>query len=68
MAILDFQKPDKVPMNHSDEFKGEFEFRPLEPGTVLLSEILLEEFYYPLLKVLQLLIKIQGVDHEFNDN
>ena len=32
MAILDFQKPDKVIMNHSDEFSGEFEFRPLEPG------------------------------------
>ena len=32
MAILDFQKPDKVIMNHADEFSGEFEFRPLEPG------------------------------------
>ena len=32
MAILDFQKPDKVIMNQADEFSGEFEFRPLEPG------------------------------------
>ena len=32
MAILDFQKPDKVIMINSDEFNGEFEFRPLEPG------------------------------------
>ena len=32
MAILDFQKPDKVIMIQSDEFTGQFEFRPLEPG------------------------------------
>ena len=32
MAILDFQKPDKVIMIDSDDFNGQFEFRPLEPG------------------------------------
>jgi len=32
MAILAFQKPDKVVMVDADEFKGSFEFRPLEPG------------------------------------
>ena len=32
MAILDFQKPDKVVMLDSSEFSGSFEFRPLEPG------------------------------------
>ncbi|MFI5220454.1 MAG: DNA-directed RNA polymerase subunit alpha, partial [Bacteroidia bacterium] len=32
MAILDFQKPDKVIMNHANEHFGQFEFRPLEPG------------------------------------
>ena len=32
MAILDFQKPDKVIMLDSTEFNGTFEFRPLEPG------------------------------------
>ena len=32
MAILAFQKPDKVIMIESDEFNGKFEFRPLEPG------------------------------------
>ena len=32
MAILDFQKPDKVIMIESDDFRGQFEFRPLEPG------------------------------------
>ena len=32
MAILDFQKPDKVVMINSDDYNGTFEFRPLEPG------------------------------------
>ena len=32
MAILSFQKPDKVIMIESDDFVGQFEFRPLEPG------------------------------------
>jgi len=32
MAILAFQKPEKVIMVEADDFKGSFEFRPLEPG------------------------------------
>ena len=32
MAILAFQKPDKVIMLESTETFGKFEFRPLEPG------------------------------------
>ena len=32
MAILNFQKPDKVIMIDSSDFEGKFEFRPLEPG------------------------------------
>ena len=36
MAILAFQKPDKVLMLEADDFFGKFEFRPLEPGYVLL--------------------------------
>ena len=32
MAILAFQKPDKVIMIESDDYRGKFEFRPLEPG------------------------------------
>src|SRR5690606_12223366 len=32
MAILAFQKPDKVIMQKSTDFDGQFEFRPLEPG------------------------------------
>ena len=32
MAILTFQKPDKVIMIQENAFSGKFEFRPLEPG------------------------------------
>ena len=32
MAILAFQKPDKVVMLEATEQYGKFEFRPLEPG------------------------------------
>ncbi|MCK5171182.1 MAG: DNA-directed RNA polymerase subunit alpha, partial [Bacteroidales bacterium] len=32
MAILAFQKPDKVIMVEANETYGKFEFRPLEPG------------------------------------
>ena len=42
MAILAFQKPEKVIMIESDDKIGKFEFRPLEPGygiTISLSLI-----------------------------
>lgn len=32
MAILNFQKPDKIVLQKANEFEGVFEFRPLEPG------------------------------------
>ena len=32
MAILAFQKPDKVLLLEASPFFGKFEFRPLEPG------------------------------------
>ena len=32
MAILAFQKPDKVVMLEANDKVGKFEFRPLEPG------------------------------------
>jgi DNA-directed RNA polymerase subunit alpha len=67
MAILNFQKPDKVIMIDSTESHGKFEFRPLEPGygltignalrRVLLSS--LEGYSFTS-------IKIEGVDHEFS--
>ena len=67
MAILDFQKPDKVIMIQSDEHEGQFEFRPLEPGYGItvgnaLRRILLSSLEgYAITN-----IKIQGVDHEFS--
>ena len=66
MAILAFQKPDKVIMLSEDTSSGRFEFRPLEPGygqtignalrRILLSS--LEGFAITS-------VKIEGVEHEF---
>jgi DNA-directed RNA polymerase subunit alpha len=66
MAILAFQKPDKVIMLQEDTSSGRFEFRPLEPGygqtignalrRILLSS--LEGFAITS-------VKIEGVEHEF---
>ncbi|NLN31265.1 MAG: DNA-directed RNA polymerase subunit alpha [Bacteroidales bacterium] len=67
MAILSFQKPDKVFMLESDDRFGRFEFRPLEPGYGItvgnaLRRILLSSLEgYAITTV-----KIDGVDHEFS--
>ena len=67
MAILDFQKPDKVIMLDSTEFNGRFEFRPLEPGFGItvgnaLRRILLSSLEgYAITR-----IKIDGVEHEYS--
>lgn len=67
MAILAFQKPDKVIMLESTDKYGKFEFRPLEPGYGLtvgnaLRRILLSSIEgYAITR-----IKIDGVDHEFS--
>jgi DNA-directed RNA polymerase subunit alpha len=67
MAILPFQKPEKVIMVESDDFKGVFEFRPLEPGFGItignaLRRILLSSLEgYAITSV-----KIEGVDQEFS--
>jgi DNA-directed RNA polymerase subunit alpha len=66
MAILAFQKPDKVIMVESDEKFGKFEFRPLEPGYGItignaLRRILLSSLEGYAITTL----KIDGVDHEF---
>lgn len=67
MSLLNFQKPDKILLQKADEFDGQFEFKPLEPGfgqtignglrRVLLSS--LEGFAVSA-------IRIAGVDHEFS--
>ena len=66
MAILAFQRPEKVLMLEADQFSGKFEFRPLEPGygitvgnalrRILLSS--LEGYAFTS-------IRIEGVEHEF---
>ncbi|MCP1994779.1 DNA-directed RNA polymerase subunit alpha [Flavobacterium sp. HSC-61S13] len=67
MAIFNFQKPDKVIMIDSTDFKGKFEFRPLEPGYGLtvgnaLRRVLLSSLEgYAITSV-----RIEGVDHEFS--
>ena len=67
MAILDFQKPDKVIMTNSDDKKGQFEFRPLEPGYGItigngLRRILLSSLEGNAITS----VKIERVDHEFS--
>ena len=66
MAILTFQKPDKVIMLEATDFFGKFEFRPLEPGfgtTVgnALRRILLSSLEGFAINY----IRIAGVEHEF---
>ncbi len=67
MAVLAFQKPDKVIMIDSDESFGKFEFRPLEPGYGMtvgnaLRRILLSSLEgYAITTV-----KAEGVEHEFS--
>ncbi len=66
MAILAFQKPDKVIMIQENAFSGKFEFRPLEPGYGItignaLRRILLSSLEgYAITSV-----KFDGVEHEF---
>ncbi len=66
MAILNFQKPDKVLQIHADERSGKFEFKPLEPGFGLtignaLRRVLLSSLEgYAITSV-----RIEGVGHEF---
>jgi len=66
MAILDFQKPDKVIMIQSDEQKGQFEFRPLEPGYGITVGNALRRILLSSLEGFAISsIRIEGADHEF---
>lgn len=67
MAILDFQKPDKVIMLNSDERVGEFEFRPLEPGYGITIGNALRRILLNSLEGFAITsLRIDGVDHEFS--
>ena len=67
MAILNFQKPDKVLMIESTDFEGRFEFKPLEPGYGLtvgnaLRRVLLSSLEgYAITS-----LRVEGVEHEFS--
>jgi DNA-directed RNA polymerase subunit alpha len=67
MSLLNFQKPDKIVLQKADDYNGNFEFKPLEPGfgqTVgnSLRRVLLSSLEgYAISGV-----RIKGVDHEFS--
>ncbi len=66
MAILNFQKPDKIVLQKATEFEGLFEFRPLEPGFGLTVGNALRRVLLSSLEGYAIVgIKIEGVDHEF---
>jgi DNA-directed RNA polymerase subunit alpha len=66
MAILNFQKPDKIVLQKVTEFEGQFEFRPLEPGYGLTIGNALRRVLLSSLEGFAITgIKIAGVDHEF---
>jgi DNA-directed RNA polymerase subunit alpha len=66
MALLAFQKPDKVIMLEADDFQGKFEFRPLEPGYGITIGNALRRILLSSLEGFAIsMIHIDGVDHEF---
>ena len=67
MAILAFQKPDKVIMLEADNFHGKFEFRPLEPGYGITIGNALRRILLSSLEGFAITaIKIDGIDHEYS--
>ncbi len=67
MAILAFQKPDKVIMLESDDSFGKFEFRPLEPGYGITVGNALRRILLASLEGYAITtIKIESVEHEFS--
>ena len=67
MAILNFQKPNKVIMIDSSEFEGKFEFRPLEPGYGLTVGNALRRVLLSSLEGFAITsVKLENVEHEFS--
>jgi DNA-directed RNA polymerase subunit alpha len=66
MAILNFQKPDKIILQKAGDFEAQFEFRPLEPGYGVtignaLRRVLLSSLEgYAISGII-----IEGAEHEF---
>lgn len=67
MAILAFQKPDRVIMQKSSDFDGSFEFRPLEPGFGITIGNALRRILLSSLEGFAITsVKVSGVSHEFS--
>ena len=67
MAILNFQKPDRVFMVNSTDNFGQFEFRPLEPGYGLTIGNALRRVLLSSLEGFAISsVRIEGVEHEFS--
>ena len=66
MAILNFQKPDKISLQKTTDFEAQFEFRPLEPGYgVTIGNALRRVLLSSLEGYAITAIRIPGADHEF---
>jgi DNA-directed RNA polymerase subunit alpha len=66
MPILNFQKPDKIVLQKSNDFDAQFEFRPLEPGYGLTIGNALRRVLLSSLEGYAIVgIKIEGAEHEF---
>ncbi len=66
MALIAFQKPERVLMLESTPFHGKFEFKPLEPGYGITIGNALRRILLSSLEGFAInSIKIDGVDHEF---
>jgi len=66
MAILNFQKPDKIILQKANDFEAQFEFRPLEPGFgVTIGNALRRVLLSSLEGYAIVGVKVDGVDHEF---
>ena len=67
MALLTFQKPDKIVLQKATDFEGLFEFRPLEPGFgVTIGNAIRRVLLSSLEGYAITSIRISGVEHEFS--
>ena len=66
MPILNFQKPDKIVLQKTNDFEAQFEFRPLEPGFGLTIGNALRRVLLSSLEGYAIVgIKVEGAEHEF---
>jgi DNA-directed RNA polymerase subunit alpha len=66
MAILNFQKPDKIVLQKANDFEAQFEFRPLEPGYAVTIGNALRRVLLSSLEGYAITgVRIEGVEHEF---